>query len=106
MRDSKITRSFWAVVVVAFVVLAIEAIAIHVYDGRQTSHLLDSDCSIALGILKRQLSGTQQNVTTDGVFADNSGSKVIRVYFAKLKGVNQARVLVINSDIAKLGGCK
>lgn len=103
MSDQKrITRSFWAVVGVGFLVLLVLLLVIRA-NARSTSNSL---CRIDRGILQRQLTGTKQNRANDRFLRDNSTNPAYIKHFGALVPIQTGRISEIVAELQELGRCK
>lgn len=102
MSDEKrITRSFWAVVIVGFLVLGGFGWIIKSTTDSTSNRL----CSIDRSILLRQLAGTKQNRTTDRFFRDHSRNPDFRSHFGALVPIQTGRIIEIRAELKILGRC-
>lgn len=102
MSDQKrITRSFWAVVIVGFLVLAAFGWIIKTNTDSTTRSL----CRVDRAILLRQLAGTKQNRTTDRFFRDHSRNPDFRSHFGALVPIQTGRIIEIQAELKILGRC-
>lgn len=105
-RTVEVGRAFWAVVLVAFLVVATIVWYVHTSDQGQSRKLAQVECLNTEGILRRQLAGSKTSRGTDRFFATKSESPIFRSHFGPLVPIQTARIAAITSSLKALGGCK
>lgn len=113
----RVGRAFWAVVLVASIVVfgigwrvrtndQSQARKLSRADHAQSARLAKAECRNTRGILRRQLAGSRTARSTDRFFATKSNSPVFRSHFGSLIPAQTARIAAIELSLVELGTCK